>query len=395
VHHPVHSPRAIGARGLTYNAWAAAVNVAQWIAGLSNRYCIDRVALDHGEMPVSVQFSYGAPPVFAFTIVRLTATDVQGVGEVLVPPNRFLEAYLQNLIGRDARALDSLLPATDDDVDRILCEAVSIALHDLVGRLSGLPVHALLGGAPRRNVPLMPCIFPGSADEAAQKAQHFFSKGFQNLKTKLSGHLHEDLQRVRAIRSVAPQGAELLGDANEGYKTLPDARHAVEALGAAGLDIFEDPLQGQVLDYQKLKATGGARVMVDRLARRTTDLLAVLTAGAADMINIHPDQPGSLTLALHHVRLAQDFGVPVRIGGTGYTGVGTAAYQHLAAVATPGEPCGELGGTVDHGMPAATVVEPLKVDQCHVLLGNTPGLGVELNLQTLEQYGTGHREWGR
>jgi hypothetical protein len=41
------------------------------------------------------------------------------------------------------------------------------------------------------------------------------------------------------------------------------------------------------------------------------------------------------------------------------------------------------------------VVEPLKVDQCHVLLGNTPGLGVELNLQTLEQYGTGHREWGR
>ena len=88
----MHSPRAIGARGLTYNAWAAAVNVAQWIAGLSNRYCIDRVALDHGEMPVSVQFSYGAPPVFAFTIVRLTATDVQGVGEVLVPPNRFLEA---------------------------------------------------------------------------------------------------------------------------------------------------------------------------------------------------------------------------------------------------------------------------------------------------------------
>ena len=84
--------------------------------------------------------------------------------------------------------------------------------------------------------------------------------------------------------------------------------------------------------------------------------MCVLQKGSADIIGIHPDQPGSMSRVIQHVHLAESFGVPAVIGGTGYTGIGTAAYQHITAAATPGGRCGELGGVFDHGMPRSLVM---------------------------------------
>ena len=360
---------------------------------MSNGYAIDAVRIDRGQMPVSVTFSYGKVDHFPFCIFRLTAGDAVGLGEALIPIGDTSLDIASSLVGRDARALDSLLPQTDNDADRILCEGLSIALHDLVGKRSGLPVHVLLGGTPQRSVPLMPCIFPNDADDGGAAAQRFFSEGYRYLKLKLAGNLAQDLERVGAVRSVAPEGAVLQGDANNGYETMAEARIAVKALGAIGLDILEDPIEGDVPKYQKLSGASGCKIMVDHLARRTDDLMSVLVAKAADVIGIHADQPGSLSRALFHARLAQAFGLPVVIGGTGYTGIGTAAYQHLTAVATPGGPCGELGGAVDHGMPRSLVKTPLPVRNGVLSLPDTPGLGVELDTDALAEFATDHREW--
>lgn len=347
-------------------------------------------------MPVQLTFSYGKVDHFPFLLVRLSAAGIEGAGEVLVPPNDFIRSFLPTLIGCDARQLDALLPSAKTDHDRILCEAVSIALHDLVGRISGLPLHALLGGAQSNVVPLMPCIFPNNARETGEKARHFFQQGYRHLKTKLVGDLTDDLGRVKALRAVAPPGVVLQGDANEGYRTIADAQRAVEELGAAGLDVFEDPLKGGVSEYRTLRQKNrGAKIMVDALARRTNDLLAVLQAGAADVIGIHPDQAGSLSRVMQHVRLAQAFDVPVVIGGTGYTAVGTAAYQHLTAVATPGGPCGELGGVFDHGMPCSLVKQPLPMRSGSVILPDSPGTGVDVDETALAKYEQGSKAWSR
>lgn len=361
---------------------------------MKNQYYIERARFCWGQMPVRVSFSYGAVAHFNFMLVRLGAGAVEGVGEVLVPPNDFLRQFLPSLLGRDARRLDALLPATTNDHDRIICEAISMALYDLVGRVSSLPLHALLGGAGSDTVPLMPCIFPNSAAEAKERARFFFSQGYRHLKTKLVGRLEEDRARVQAIRSVAPLQAVLQGDANEGYQTLTKARQAVDELGAAGLDIFEDPLKGGVEDYRALRAQcHGAKIMVDALSRRTDDLVAVLRTGAADVIGVHPDQPGSLSRVVQHVLLARSFGMPVVIGGTGYTAVGTATYQHLTAVATPGGPCGELGGVFDHGMPHSLVKQPLPMRDGAAILPDRPGTGVEIDEEALAKWVQDQQEW--
>jgi L-alanine-DL-glutamate epimerase-like enolase superfamily enzyme len=353
---------------------------------------IDRIVVHWGEIPVKLTFSYGKVSVFPFIIVRLFAGGHEGLGEVVVPTKDFLFELLPRLVGADARRLDALLPETHDDHDRILCEAMSIALWDLLGHVSGLPLWALLGGARSGTVPLMPCTFPNTPAEARERAEFFFAQGYRYLKLKLSGDLAEDVARVKAVRSVAPAGAVLQGDANCAYRTIESARTALRQTGAAGLDIFEDPLDGGPAEYAKLR-DAGAKVMIDALSRRTADLVACLKLGAAEVVGIHPDQPGSLTRVREHVLLAQAFGVPVVIGGTGYTGVGTAAYQHLTAALTPGGPCGELGGAFDHGMPRATVRQPLPmVDGC-VILPETPGMGVELDPQAIAAFGHGQQEW--
>lgn len=359
-------------------------------------FTIVHTRIDWGEIPVRVSFSYGKPNTFPFFVVRLRAGNAEGAADVVVPPNPFVEKLLARLVGADARKLDGLLPPPGTDHDRLACEPVSIALHDLVGKLSGLPVHSLLGGAGAKRIPLMPCLFPNSPEEARSGAGKWVSEGYRYLKVKLLGDLEEDLGRVRAIRSVAPADVMLQGDANEGYASLDAAYDAVARLGEAGLDIFEDPLKGGVADYAALcrrRRPGDAKVMVDMLARRTEDLAAVLREGATDVVGIHPVQPGSLTRARHHTRLAQSMGVPVVIGGTGYTGLSPSAYQHLAAVVTPESPCGALGGFFDHGMPRNMARAPLPMREGTVEIPDCPGLGVDLDEDVLAEFSQGSKEW--
>lgn len=364
---------------------------------MSEDYIIQSVTLRWGKIPVDLRFSYGDLSEFDFTYIYLKAGGFVGVGEAVVSPRDAFAEFASSLVGKDARRLDSLLPTQACDFYvRVLCEAFSMAVHDLVGKISGLPVHSLLGGKKRNKVPLMPCIFPENPDDAAARAKMFFDQGFNRyLKTKLMGQLEEDAERVSAIRSVAPEGLILQGDANKGYKTVDDAKKAVRILGDKGLDIIEDPLSGGIDDYRSLcnSCDGRAKIMVDELARETSSLIQVLRAGAAEVIGLHPDAPGSLTNALLNAKIAEAFGVPVVIGGTGYTGVGPAAYQHLTAVLASG-PCGELGGFYDHGMPAKFIESSLPTEDGLVTIPDLPGLGVEVDNESLSRFEQGSKTWG-
>lgn len=380
--------------GTAQACWARVGGIVHRESTKPMRLPIDGIDLHWGEVPVDLTFSYGAVGAFCFTLVGVRSGGCTGWGEVLVHSGAGTPRRLAALVGQDASALDALIPPDPaDERERIFFEAVSIALYDLVGQCAKLPLHVLLGGRRRDRVPLMPCLFPRTPEDARASAETFLAGGFRHLKVKLVGDLDEDRARVRAVRTVAPDDVPLQGDANEGYDTPSKAERAVRVLGDAGLDLFEDPLRGDVAAYRELTAAcrgSRARVMVDALARHTADLAAVLRQEAADAVNIHPDQPGSLSRAVQHARLAQAFAVPVHIGGTGYTAVGSAAYQHLAAVATDG-PCGELGGVFDHHMPASLVQAPLPMADGCVAIPDTPGLGVTIDQQTLMRFEQGRR----
>ena len=76
-----------------------------------------------------------------------------------------------------------------------------MALHDLVGRLYGVPVFELLGGAVRESLPSNQSIFYGPPDVAARQAAAYVADGFRSLKVRVGlPPFERDVDRVEAVR---------------------------------------------------------------------------------------------------------------------------------------------------------------------------------------------------
>jgi len=119
---------------------------------------------------------------------------------------------------------------------------VDIALWDLKARLADEPLWRLLGGA-RRRVPA----YAGGIDldfplqELLAQTRHFLDQGYRAIKIKVGRpRLHEDVERVRAVRELVGSDAVLMVDANMRWR--PDeAIKASYALAPFDVLWLEEP----------------------------------------------------------------------------------------------------------------------------------------------------------
>lgn len=106
---------------------------------------------------------------------------------------------------------------------------VDIALWDLAGKLRGLPVHRMLGGAQHREIPLYASIGRAAdraIDDYLGQVRTFQERGFSAFKVRTHWGEHRvdvdpdrDIVLLRAVRSQIGQTAALGFDANNGYST--------------------------------------------------------------------------------------------------------------------------------------------------------------------------------
>ena len=78
--------------------------------------------------------------------------------------------------------------------------AIDIALHDLVGRATGRPLHALFGPVQRRTMPVLAVV--GSDDAAAdlREAQARYAAGYRAFKIKVGlASADADAERTRLV----------------------------------------------------------------------------------------------------------------------------------------------------------------------------------------------------
>ena len=354
-----------------------------------NRLTIDKIDVVWGKVPVSVRFSYGSPDTFSFLLVRIHSGEHSGWGETLVPAVEECRQKAAGLIGKDAAQLDDLLELDEAAPRNLYLETLSIGLHNLVAQATGRPLHDLLGGAGRTTVPLMPCIFPTDPKDAAKRACFFANQNMQYLKVKLMGDAKMDLPTIRAIRQVVRRDIYLQGDANNGYAFDDLTGGLLADLAEAGLDVIEDPCDAGPGQYAQLRGPNHPGIMIDVMARNDAVLREILEIGGADLVNLHPCQQCTLSHAVARARMCREHNVPEVVGGTGYIGVGTVAYQHLAGAIGLSGPCGELSGSFDHGMP--TVCDGLPIRAGCVDLPHTPGVAPRLRMDVLEQYVHGRR----
>ena len=117
--------------------------------------------------------------------------------------------------------------------------ALDGALHDLQGKLLGVPVWKLLG-LPRTGPPTSWTVWLGDPDDMARRAEKAATR-FRRLKLKLGGADGLDVERVRAVRAVTDLPLQV--DVNEWW-SLDEALEALPQLAELGVAYCEQPLRG-------------------------------------------------------------------------------------------------------------------------------------------------------
>ncbi len=185
--------------------------------------------------------------------------------------------------------------------------ALDCALWDLEAKRAGKPAWRL-AGLPEPPKPLVTC-FTLSVDEPAAMAAVARARAPDHpiLKMKLTGE--GDLERVRAVREVAP-AARLVVDANEAW-TLEQLGRFAPVLAGLGVELIEQPLPaGQD------EALRGFHSPVPLGADESCHGLESLEAlsGLYAVVNIKLDKAGGLTEALALKRAAEAAGFGVMVG---------------------------------------------------------------------------------
>ena len=203
--------------------------------------------------------------------------------------------------------------------------ALDIALHDLAGKVLGLPVHRLLGLSVER---LPPTDFTLGLDEpsvvAARAAR---AADFPALKIKCGGVA--DLDTLRAVRAVFD--GPLRVDANTGW-TREVAGELLPQLVDLGVELIEQPFPARAYrDLGWLQERSPLPIVADESAVTEEDLDALegLVAG----VNVKLAKVGGIAPARAMLESARSRGFRTFLGCMEETSVGIAASAVVASLA--------------------------------------------------------------
>ncbi len=137
---------------------------------------------------------------------------------------------------------------------------VDIALWDIAGKVAGLPLHKLIGGAHRPSVAVYGYGMMLRDEPAADMAARFTDEaaairgmGFAATKMKLGLGPRDDVKLAEAVRRGVGEGFPFMADANHCYTTA-DAFYVGRALGELGAYWFEEPIAPEDLaGYAELR----------------------------------------------------------------------------------------------------------------------------------------------
>jgi L-Ala-D/L-Glu epimerase len=264
--------------------------------------------------------------------VELEHDGITGYGEA-APIDRYDEtaasslAYVEetaDALGDDPFALEEVM-ARLPEREFAARAALDGALHDLCGKLLGVPVWRLLG-LPRTGPPTSWTLGLGDPDETARKAEAARGR-FRRLKLKLGGRDGLDVERVRAVRGISDVPLQV--DVNE-YWTLDEALDALPQLAELGVEYCEQPLPAHDEGGAELKRRSPIPIYVDEDCHTLDDVAAC--APIAHGINIKLAKSGGIREGVRMAHAARALGLGVMLGCMVESGLGIAAGASMASL---------------------------------------------------------------
>ena len=306
------------------------------------------------------------------------------LGENALEPERVTEKLHQNSfwMGRGGSLTHTI-------------SGIDIALWDILGKATGMPVGRLLGGCYRQRVQPYCSLLMEQPKQMFDVITRYRKQGFKAFKIgwgpfgrALDHKL--DAAIVAAARDAAGADAKLFVDAGASDAHWPHglkwALRTAAMLAEHEVGWFEEALKPDAIDdFCQLRRSSPVPIAGGEVLTRRQSFLPWLVRGAFDIVQPDVTKVGGISEQRRIAWLAHDFGVKY-IGHGWNTALGVAADLQLASAFPDTDLVEFIGGSpyVD-----GILREPFALDgDGYLQIPQLPGLGVELDPDKVARYCT-------
>ncbi|ANY06632.1 mandelate racemase/muconate lactonizing enzyme family protein [Pseudonocardia sp. HH130630-07] len=358
---------------------------------------ITDITLDRLRLPLDPPLHAAWDPeprrAFDVTLVRVHTDDGPvgiGSGDTMDGFDAFREVFVGEdplAIARHVRAIESCT------VHGGHYWPLEAALWDIAGKVAGLPVATLFGGALDRLPAYASFCVPRPPSERVEVALQVAEEGFRAAKIRIDrDRIDDGVATVAAVRTALGDDFTIMVDLNQSWRMAGDVAPATDLAATrrllrrlAELDVFwvEEPLPYADTDgFRALRAENpGLRVAAGEMQRSVPEILRWISGDVLDVYQMDV----VLSVGMSRTRTLAELAMLRHRAFTPHSwsnGVGVLANLHVAA-GVGGGPWFEVPYDPPDWTPARRDVglaTPLRIgaDGC-LAVPATPGLGVELD----------------
>ncbi|HJU06332.1 MAG TPA: dipeptide epimerase [Nitrospiraceae bacterium] len=295
-----------------------------------NRFIVTQVELWPVDIPLTDPFvvATGSRTVAENAFVRVTLkSGAQGYGEIAPFPEvggeerdtslAVASQLAKALLGQPAThyrriALQFMEMAASHPAARCGLET---ALLDALCRELNIPLWGFWGGADVRDRDTDITIPITAVKQTLALARGWYDRGFRLFKLKVGADLDEDCRRLQALHRAFPDIAFIV-DVNQGFTRQDCLRFVTEAkrIGAKIVLLEQPVIRDDLESLAALRRETNIPIAADESCRSLQDLRNILTANAADVVNIKITKTGVLG-AMDIAASARAAGLRLMIGG--------------------------------------------------------------------------------
>ena len=359
------------------------------------------------------------PSERGFLFVQVdTDEGITGWGEITTYPgvvaNRAVSAYVDAigtlLIGQNPANIEAIWNKLFREMTYVgtrgattaAVSGIDIALWDIRGKVLGLPIYELLGGAVRDRIPLYCHPYnPTSPEAIVQATREIVDSGFKAFKLDpMLAHLHVDhteyidgeispeaeaiaLDTLAAAREEAGDAIEIMIDAH-GMFNVPSAIRLANKMAEYNIHWFEEPVP--VESWKALKQVRErvkTPICVGERLHTRWDFVPIFENGLADYIMPDVTWTGGISELKKIATMAEAYYVPIS--------------PHDASGPVNVLAGAQVGMTVPNFYKLEVnrydlsgydfmIDEPLDIRDGYLYVSDRPGLGVNFNSDVLKQY---------